>query len=354
MMSRVLCCLALLLSVVSLCVTAEAVSETLPDDSAGPCPPETTASGEGKTCKTAAGGPLQQPPHLPGAPCPQGEVGTCKNSTSGPEAALPNDCTKSSGTDNCVTNVDNTEGNCGDGSGPSCSSTRRTEQGSPRDPGSPGSTGTIGSTASPVTCPTADGATGTPCPPVSGSSSGEDTDNQPHIKTPAQTPAPAEKQQHAGSIAQQGPLPPSDEPGTEGYDSPGKGAGAGDSVSGASPEGSGVAAPAGDPQSGESGRNENGAANTSSPTNSETEGSSGSSAATVEHERTSAEDETTGTQEGNVGNTDATTTTTTTTLPPEPANNKKGGADSGSSISSSVWVRVPLLIVVTLACILVC
>ncbi|ORC83754.1 uncharacterized protein TM35_000581170 [Trypanosoma theileri] len=49
-----------------------------------------------------------------------------------------------------------------------------------------------------------------------------------------------------------------------------------------------------------------------------------------------------------------TTTTTTTTLPPEPINNKKGDADSSSSISSSVWVRVPLLIVVTLACILVC
>ncbi|ORC83939.1 uncharacterized protein TM35_000531230 [Trypanosoma theileri] len=48
------------------------------------------------------------------------------------------------------------------------------------------------------------------------------------------------------------------------------------------------------------------------------------------------------------------TTTTTTTLSPELTNNKKGDADSSSSISSSVWVRVPLLIVVTLACILVC
>ncbi|ORC80905.1 uncharacterized protein TM35_001381030 [Trypanosoma theileri] len=53
-------------------------------------------------------------------------------------------------------------------------------------------------------------------------------------------------------------------------------------------------------------------------------------------------------------NEESTTTTTTTTIPPEPANNKKGDADSSSSISSSVWVRVPLLIVVTLACILVC
>ncbi|ORC83852.1 uncharacterized protein TM35_000551210 [Trypanosoma theileri] len=57
------------------------------------------------------------------------------------------------------------------------------------------------------------------------------------------------------------------------------------------------------------------------------------------------------TQQGAVENAD---TTTTTTLPPELTNNKKGDADSSSSISSSVWVRVPLLIVVTLACILVC
>ncbi|ORC83971.1 uncharacterized protein TM35_000521150 [Trypanosoma theileri] len=56
-----------------------------------------------------------------------------------------------------------------------------------------------------------------------------------------------------------------------------------------------------------------------------------------------------------MGNTDTTnTTTTTTTLPPELTNNKKGDADSSSSMSNSVWVRVPLLIVVTLACILVC
>ncbi|ORC80048.1 uncharacterized protein TM35_001841010, partial [Trypanosoma theileri] len=41
-------------------------------------------------------------------------------------------------------------------------------------------------------------------------------------------------------------------------------------------------------------------------------------------------------------NTTTTTTTTTTTLPPELTNNKKGDADSSSSISSSVWMRVPL------------
>ncbi|KAH9589200.1 hypothetical protein LSM04_003910 [Trypanosoma melophagium] len=57
---------------------------------------------------------------------------------------------------------------------------------------------------------------------------------------------------------------------------------------------------------------------------------------------------------------DSTTTTKTTPSPTVHANssdkkpNVKGDADSSSSISSmrSVWVRVPLLIVVTLACIL--
>ncbi|ORC92416.1 uncharacterized protein TM35_000031690 [Trypanosoma theileri] len=59
--------------------------------------------------------------------------------------------------------------------------------------------------------------------------------------------------------------------------------------------------------------------------------------------------------------TSPTTNTTTNTIPPIPAisnntimPNLRGDADSSSSISSSVWVRVPLLIVVTLACILVC
>ncbi|ORC84440.1 uncharacterized protein TM35_000451780 [Trypanosoma theileri] len=56
----------------------------------------------------------------------------------------------------------------------------------------------------------------------------------------------------------------------------------------------------------------------------------------------------------NPANAETTSTTTTTTLPPELTNNKKGDADSSSSICSSVWVRVPLLIVVTLGCILVC
>ncbi|ORC84407.1 uncharacterized protein TM35_000451450 [Trypanosoma theileri] len=68
-----------------------------------------------------------------------------------------------------------------------------------------------------------------------------------------------------------------------------------------------------------------------------------------------AEDETTKNNDNTTNNEESTTTTTTTTtLPPELTNNKKGDADSSNSISSSVWARVPLLIVVTLACILVC
>ncbi|ORC83924.1 uncharacterized protein TM35_000531080 [Trypanosoma theileri] len=88
----------------------------------------------------------------------------------------------------------------------------------------------------------------------------------------------------------------------------------------------------------------------SSSVNSDTVNTSGSEATTAGSGITPSES--TNTQEGNVGNTE--TTTTTTTLPPELTNNKKGDADSSSSISSSVWVCVPLLIVVTLACILVC
>ncbi|ORC82109.1 uncharacterized protein TM35_000981120 [Trypanosoma theileri] len=98
---------------------------------------------------------------------------------------------------------------------------------------------------------------------------------------------------------------------------------------------------------------------TSSSTNTVTE-SVGSSETSPGNDNTSAGTGSTSNQEGDMGNAETTptttittTTTTTTTLPPELTNNKKGDADSSSSISSSVWVRVPLLIVVTLACILV-
>ncbi|ORC81919.1 uncharacterized protein TM35_000471120 [Trypanosoma theileri] len=96
----------------------------------------------------------------------------------------------------------------------------------------------------------------------------------------------------------------------------------------------------------------------STSSNSSTENAAGSDNANAENGTASEASGTTSNHEAVAGNTNATTTTTTatttTTLPPELTNNKKGDADSSSSISSSVWVRVPLLIVVTLACILVC
>ncbi|ORC80670.1 uncharacterized protein TM35_001501000 [Trypanosoma theileri] len=90
-----------------------------------------------------------------------------------------------------------------------------------------------------------------------------------------------------------------------------------------------------------------------SPPTSATGSSDVSDAMATKNNTPSAGTGSTGTQESDAENTES-TTTNSTTLPPELANNKKGDADSSSSISSSVWVRVPLLIVVTLACILVC
>ncbi|ORC90046.1 uncharacterized protein TM35_000103140, partial [Trypanosoma theileri] len=93
----------------------------------------------------------------------------------------------------------------------------------------------------------------------------------------------------------------------------------------------------------------------SSPTTPERDITSGSDTANAGNGTTSPKDESQS-NSSDVGNTETTTeeSTTTTTLPPELTNNKKGDADSSSSIISSVWVRLPLLIVVTLACILVC
>ncbi|ORC92420.1 uncharacterized protein TM35_000031730 [Trypanosoma theileri] len=87
----------------------------------------------------------------------------------------------------------------------------------------------------------------------------------------------------------------------------------------------------------------------SSQTDGTAEGGNSAETSTNNSASTNPETDNTSTNEEST-----TTTTTTTTLPPELANNKKGDADSSSSISSSVWVRVPLLIVVTLSCILVC
>ncbi|ORC83858.1 uncharacterized protein TM35_000551270 [Trypanosoma theileri] len=97
-----------------------------------------------------------------------------------------------------------------------------------------------------------------------------------------------------------------------------------------------------------------------SPESSDTETANGSGTANDGGGSTPAGSESSN-NPSDADNTENTTTTTTTTIPtvPEISNsnimpNVKGDADSSSSISSSVWVRVPLLIVVTLACILVC
>ncbi|ORC83373.1 uncharacterized protein TM35_000741200 [Trypanosoma theileri] len=85
-----------------------------------------------------------------------------------------------------------------------------------------------------------------------------------------------------------------------------------------------------------------------SPTTSDKESGDGSDAANAGNDSTTTGSVSTNNQDG-AGNADTDTdTTTTTTLPPELSNNKKGDADSSSSISSSVWVRVPLLIVAVL------
>ncbi|ORC83380.1 uncharacterized protein TM35_000731040 [Trypanosoma theileri] len=112
-------------------------------------------------------------------------------------------------------------------------------------------------------------------------------------------------------------------------------------------------APAGDSQAGDSTPEESGAIQPSSTSSLTNESAAGSENAITGSGSTPEGGESTS-NPANEESTTTTTTTTTTTLSPELTNNKKGDADSSSSISSSVWVRVPLLIVVTLACILVC
>ncbi|ORC84221.1 uncharacterized protein TM35_000471160 [Trypanosoma theileri] len=99
-----------------------------------------------------------------------------------------------------------------------------------------------------------------------------------------------------------------------------------------------------------------------SPESSDTETANGSGTANDGGSSTPAGSEPSNNPSDEESTTSTTTTTTTTnTIPTLPGisnntimPNVKGDADSSSSISSSVWMRVPLLIVVTLACILVC
>ncbi|ORC84030.1 uncharacterized protein TM35_000511310 [Trypanosoma theileri] len=98
-----------------------------------------------------------------------------------------------------------------------------------------------------------------------------------------------------------------------------------------------------------------------SPESSDTETANGSGTANDGGSSTPAGSESSNNPTDEESTITTTTTNTTNTIPIVPVisnntimPNVKGDADSSSSISSSVWVRVPLLIVVTLACILVC
>ncbi|ORC83962.1 uncharacterized protein TM35_000521060 [Trypanosoma theileri] len=304
MMSRVFCFLALLLSVVFLGVTAVASSSSsLTVDSGVPCPPETNDSGEGNNCS---------PTHSAAAKAP-----------------TPNSCTD------------------GGSTGGSCAANAvRGPAGPAGERGEPGPAG-----AGATTCP--DGNTANPnCPkdptlrnkPLEEEAAAEASHGHGAARgVGAPSIGPAGEADRAGAQADQEiPDPRREQEAAAPTDTA------------MNPE-----APASAPDTGISSNNEGSESETSQPPSSSndttTAGDAGSNPASTEPDNTPSGSESTGSQEGDMGNTDTTTTTTKATLPPEPANNnKKGDADSSSSISSYVWVRVPLLIVVTLACILVC
>ncbi|ORC81938.1 uncharacterized protein TM35_001021030 [Trypanosoma theileri] len=306
MMSRVLCFLALLLSVVSLCVTAVADSASVPLTTGGKCPDGYTTSAEGEPC-TPAGPPVPHPPpsHAGGA-CPEDEANPqCKNKNLGSEDARPYECTEVTGKGKCVTNASGTQEKCIPNTESTCP---------PKEPAPRGDHST-----------TEDAGPGSEAGAAASTSSIKET-------SPAKKPdevqadrAPPASSPAAPAAAEESGVP---------------------SVREGQDESSNNTA-GGTPQNKES----TGQQPSSSSTNTVTE-SVGSSETSPGNDNTSAESEAPSNPEGDVGNT--TTTTTTTTVPPELTNNKKGDADSSSSIISSVWVRVPLLIVVTLACILVC
>ncbi|ORC80778.1 uncharacterized protein TM35_001451010, partial [Trypanosoma theileri] len=102
----VLCFLALLLSVVSLCVTAEA-TPSLAVDSGGPCPAGTEPSADGNNCSptpAAVGTPTPSLPHPggDGDACTTASTSSeCPRITSEREGALT-DCKDSSETEGCI------------------------------------------------------------------------------------------------------------------------------------------------------------------------------------------------------------------------------------------------------------
>ncbi|ORC83814.1 uncharacterized protein TM35_000561120 [Trypanosoma theileri] len=323
MMSRVLCFLALVLGVVSLCVTAEASSESVPLPTGGKCPEGYSPSADGENCSRTPSPPaiLPPPPPPPPPPLPQQPGGKpctsddtipqCSTSGSEDEAARP-DCETSTESETCNTKEPKKEDSCRGGSSDTHCTHSLQEPG--RTTPNPGDEHLVRGTPDPI------GASG---------EQGESADGE----------------------AVSGVVSSSSEPPNNAV--------APSSTTSAAPalaEGS-ETAPTGDSHNGDSVLSESGATKTS-PKNSDSGSDGGSETTLTENGGTSAEGSTSTGITGDVGNTEntdatTTTTTTTTTLPPELTNNKKGDADSSSSIRSSVWVRVPLLIVVTLACILV-
>ncbi|ORC83580.1 uncharacterized protein TM35_000641120 [Trypanosoma theileri] len=313
MMCRVLCFLALLLSVVSLCVTAEA-TPSLAVDSGGPCPAGTEPSAE-KSCKPASPAvAISQPPGPPPPP-PSSDGGDgdacttastsseCPRITSEREGALT-DCKDSSETEGCITSGPKTKKSCPDGSDQPCpqpqqetdrtiNNTRENQE-------------TIQTAPTGVSGEQGEAAAGKAVSGGGASSSSEPPSPVPTptppaptpISTPASTPTPTEESVGESSVDGQ--------PGSKDNHTP---------------------------REGENGDNNGPAAtqpSAASPNTSPTGSGDGSDTATAESGTTPAGSESSSNQQS-VGN-----------------------ADSSSSISSSLWMRVPLLIVVTLACILVC
>ncbi|ORC84541.1 uncharacterized protein TM35_000431090 [Trypanosoma theileri] len=340
MMRYVLCILSLLLSCACVHVLAEEVpaadlSDQVPDTESetkvllqgtpvAQCTEATTGcTGEGDNhChgdSSVENGLCKKVPEnaqVTGAgACPQGTTNPPCNTTRDETLGSPN-CAEPSGTDGCITNGPITEESCRGGSGdthctqpqqePALSTSTRREEG--QENGTPGPIGASGNPG--------EAAAGFPGSGVVASSSSEPS---------APGPTPPAKLSGESSVEPSG----DGQTGNKGNNTP--------------PEG----------ENGDNRVTTETQPSVDSPNTSATVSDDGSDTPKDESGTTPAESESSSNQQHvETADTTTSTTTTTTTLPPEPANNNKGDADSSSM--SSVWVRVSLLIVVTLAFILVC
>ncbi|ORC83969.1 uncharacterized protein TM35_000521130 [Trypanosoma theileri] len=281
------------------------------DGAASDCPPGKTPRTSESTCPPAVGA-------VAGGDeaCSSANTGSNCGSKDTEAEAPPTECTEESQKENCPANSVQTKGNCTDDSNTSCSKTGK--EPAPITPKEPAPHAEHSNTDAAVSLTPGTGST------LSTGSPKDERQGENRNQGNADVSAPS----------------PAAPPAGEATDGPTAVEGQAESSNNAA---------VGTPQNKESAGQP---PSTTSSTNTVTESVS-SSDTSPGNDNTSAGTGSTNTQEGDVGNTD-TPSTTTTTLPPELTNNKKGDADSSSSISSSVWVRVPLLIVMTLACILVC